>query len=101
MPPNPELPICITFAPDRVPRCPVTTPFSTRTELLVGTSLGRRAVGQIAAYMGVLIQGKKPIRGILVAEEFSPQAIAAARVVRDLQLRKYSFKFAFGIVGAG
>lgn len=68
-------------------------------ELKAGEA-GRHAIGQIAAYMGVLVQGKKPIRGILVAREFSPQAIAAARVVRDLQLRKYSFKFAFEIVGA-
>jgi Endonuclease NucS len=69
-------------------------------ELKAGKA-GRRAIEQIAAYMGVLIQSKKPIRGILVAEECSPQAIAAARVVPDLQLRKYSFRFAFGIVGAG
>jgi hypothetical protein len=69
-------------------------------ELKAGKA-GRRAIGQILAYMGDFIQDKKPIRGILVAEEFSPQAISAARVVSNLQLRKYSFKFAFEIVGAG
>jgi len=68
-------------------------------ELKVGEA-GRRAIGQILAYMGDFIQGKKPIRGILVAGEFSPQAISAARVVPNLQLRKYRFKFAFEIVEA-
>jgi hypothetical protein len=69
-------------------------------ELKAGKA-GRRAIGQILAYMGDFVQGKKTIRGILVAEEFSPQAMSAARVVPDLQLRKYSFKFAFETVGAG
>jgi hypothetical protein len=67
---------------------------------------GRRAVGQILGYMGVLVltHGTIPIRGVLVAKEFSPQAKAAARVVPDLQLikyRKYRFKFTFEIVEAG
>ena len=69
-------------------------------ELKAGEA-GPRAVGQILAYMGDLADGKKHIRGILVAGEFSPQAIAGARVVPDLQLRKYSFKFAFENVGGG
>jgi endonuclease NucS-like protein len=69
-------------------------------ELKAGKA-GRHAIGQILAYMGDFIEGKKPVRGILVAREFSPQAISAARVVPGLQLRKYSFKFAFEIVGAG
>ncbi len=59
---------------------------------------GRRAIGQILAYMGDFTLRKKPVRGILVARDFSPEAIAAARVVPDLQLRKYGFKFTFEAV---
>jgi Endonuclease NucS len=68
-------------------------------ELKAGEA-GRSAVGQILAYMGDLTDSRKPIRGILVAGEFSPRAIAAARVVPDLQLRKYRIKFAFEPVGS-
>lgn len=62
------------------------------------------AIGQILAYMGDLAADKKPtgadrstagVRGILVAKDFSQKAIAAARVVHSLQLKKYNFKFAF------
>lgn len=67
-------------------------------ELKAGRA-GRRAVGQILGYMGALGNREKPIRGILVADEFSPQARAAARVIPNLELRKYSFKFAFEIPG--
>jgi len=65
--------------------------------------VGRRAVGQILGYMGALTLRKKSIRGILVAKRFSPQGIAAARMVPSLQLRSYTFqgrKFAFEVVGA-
>jgi RecB family endonuclease NucS len=65
---------------------------------------GRRAIGQLLGYMGILMQGNKPIRGILVAAEFSPQGIAAAFPVPNLQLRKYTSrtrsKSTFEIVGA-
>jgi hypothetical protein len=60
----------------------------------------RYAIGQILAYMGDLA-GDEKVRGILVARDFSQSAVAAARVVPGLQLRKYNFKFAFEIVGAG
>jgi hypothetical protein len=68
-------------------------------ELKAGEA-GRHAIGQILGYMGALAPGSKPTRGILVAEDFSPQAKAAASAVPGLQLRKYNFKFAFEIVGA-
>jgi len=67
---------------------------------LKAVKAGRRAIGQILAYMGDLSVGKKPIRGILVAEEFSPQAIAA-RIVPNLQLKKYTFKFVFETARTG
>jgi hypothetical protein len=59
---------------------------------------GRRAIGQILAYMGNLTAEKKSVRGILVAKDFSPEAVAAARVVPSLKLRKYGFKFTFEAV---
>jgi RecB family endonuclease NucS len=65
--------------------------------------VGRRAIGQILGYMGALMLHKKSIRGILVAKEFSPQGIAAARPVPALQLRRYTHrrrKIAFEVVGA-
>ena len=54
--------------------------------------VGRRAIGQILGYMGALmrLKNKKRIRGILVAEEFSPQGMAAARPVPSLELRRLS-----------
>jgi hypothetical protein len=67
-------------------------------ELKAGEA-GRDAIGQILAYMGDLTGGKKSIRGILVAGDFSLKAVAAARIVPVLQLRKYSFKFSFEAVG--
>lgn len=60
----------------------------------------RDAIGQILAYMGDLTRDKNPVRGILVAGDYSPRAIAAARVVPNLKLRKYSFQFAFEPVGS-
>lgn len=64
---------------------------------------GRGDIGQILGYMGALMLHKKSIRGILVAKEFSPQGIAAARPVAALQLRRYTHrrrKIAFELVGA-
>jgi RecB family endonuclease NucS len=58
-------------------------------ELKAGRA-GRRAIGQILGYMGVLMKSVKSIRGILVAKEFSPKGIAAARAVPKLKLIKHS-----------
>ena len=38
----------------------------------------------------------RSVRGILVAGDFDPRAVMAARAVPDLTLRVYSFEFAFG-----
>jgi len=55
----------------------------------------RDAIAQILAYMGDLTVNQKQVRGILVAGDFSARALAAARVVPNLHLRKYAFKFTF------
>ncbi len=60
----------------------------------------RDAIGQILAYMGDLTTDKNPVRGILVAGEFPTRTIAAARVVPNLQLKKYSFNFTFEPIGS-
>ena len=67
---------------------------------LKGGEAGRHTVGQILAYMGDLTDGKKQVRGIVVAGDFSPTAVSSARVVPGLRLRKYSIKFAFESIGS-
>lgn len=63
-------------------------------ELKVGEA-DREAVAQILSYIGDLSEACSKVRGILVAGAFTPRAISAARAVQNLQLFKYSFKFAF------
>lgn len=55
----------------------------------------RDAIGQILAYIGDLTKKNNRVRGILVAGEFAPRAVTAARVVPTLQLKKYTYKFSF------
>ena len=63
-------------------------------ELKAGTA-DRDAVGQILSYIGDLqTDGNHAVRGILVAGDFMPRAIAAARAA-NVVLRKYSFNFCF------
>jgi hypothetical protein len=57
------------------------------------------AIGQILAYMGELTADKDVTRGILVAGGFSQKALAAVRVVKNLQLKKYGFNFTFEDAG--
>jgi RecB family endonuclease NucS len=60
----------------------------------------RDAVGQILAYMGDLIGTAPMVRGILVAGEFAPRAVAAARAAPNVQLVRYRFRFSFEVVSA-
>jgi len=63
-------------------------------ELKRGTA-DRDAVGQILSYMGDLQEyHNEQVRGIVIAGEFTPRAVAAARAA-NISLRKYVFKFAF------
>jgi Endonuclease NucS C-terminal domain len=59
----------------------------------------RDAIGQILSYMGDLSQAGKPLRGILVAGSFSLRAVSASRAVKNLRLKKYSFRFSFDGIG--
>jgi hypothetical protein len=60
----------------------------------------RNAIGQILGYMGDLMGDTQSVRGILVAGEFSPAIIAAAKVVPNLSLVRYTFRFSFDIVSS-
>jgi hypothetical protein len=56
-----------------------------------------RVIGQILGYMGDLQEeeGGRPVRGILVAHDFDKRTKAAARVLPNLTLKKYSIEFKF------
>lgn len=55
-----------------------------------------QALTQLLAYMeAVKIQDQKPVRGILIASDFHPRVVFAARAVPNVQLRRYHFKFTF------
>lgn len=60
----------------------------------------RDAVAQVLAYMGDLVaEGGSEVRGLLIAPDFDPRAIAAARIVPALRLMRFSFSFTFETVG--
>src|ERR1035437_523545 len=63
-------------------------------ELKAGTA-DQKAIGQLLSYMGDLMPDGKPVRGILVAGDFTTRALSAARPVSNVALRKYSFHFSF------
>ena len=64
-------------------------------ELKAGPA-GQRAIAQILSYMGdIAAEESVRVRGILVASEFDAKAKAAARVVPNLMLRRYSIRFLF------
>jgi hypothetical protein len=65
-------------------------------ELKAGLA-GQRAVAQILSYMGDVADEEESgkVREILVASDFDPKAKAAARMVPNLVLRRYSVQFLF------
>jgi hypothetical protein len=64
-------------------------------ELKVG-SASPEVIAQVLGYMGAIAEtDKKPVRGILVAGEFHKRVVWAARAIPNLELKKYSFQFAF------
>ncbi|RAP42787.1 hypothetical protein BYZ73_03745 [Rhodovulum viride] len=67
---------------------------------LKATTAGHDVLGQIAAYMADIEDetGARP-RGVLIAPDFDPKLIRAARMIEGLVLMKYSFAFSFSRVG--
>ena len=58
----------------------------------------RQVCGQIQAYMGWVedhLAGGRKVRGVIVASDFTPRAIYAAKVVPNLSLKKYQVSFRF------
>jgi RecB family endonuclease NucS len=64
-------------------------------ELKVGQA-DREVIAQILSYMGDLqaVTGE-PVRGIVIAHDFNPRAIAASKPVPSIELREYGFNFSF------
>jgi RecB family endonuclease NucS len=60
----------------------------------------RDAVAQVLAYMGdIQAENGGDVRGLLIAPDFDPKAISAARMVPSLELKRFSFQFTFEPVG--
>ena len=51
------------------------------------------ALGQILGYIGCLSSSHKNIRGILVASDFDPRVVFAAKALPNIKLIKYELKF--------
>ena len=67
-------------------------------ELKAGTA-APEALTQLLAYMGtVRKQEGQAVRGILVAGDFHPRVVFAARAVPNVTLCQYRFKFTFEAV---
>ena len=58
----------------------------------------RDAIGQLLAYVGELLDEAASVRGILVAAEFAPRAIAAARAAPNIRLVRYGIRFSFSAI---
>jgi Endonuclease NucS len=58
----------------------------------------RNAVGQTLAYMGDLMDQAASVRGILIASDFHPSALAAAKAARNIRLMRYGVRFSFADV---
>lgn len=80
-------------------RIDITAEDKTGAQVVIELKAGeadRKAVAQVLGYMGDLTDDQNPpVRGILVAGEFSQRATAAVKVVTNLTLIKYVFKFGF------
>jgi hypothetical protein len=60
----------------------------------------RDAIGQLLAYIGDLLDEAESVRGILVAAEFAPRAIAASRAAPNIRLVRYGIQFSFSPIGS-
>jgi RecB family endonuclease NucS len=64
-------------------------------ELMVGT-VEHEVISQILSYMGELQEENNgPVRGIVIARDFTARAIAASKPVANIELQKYGFSFSF------
>jgi hypothetical protein len=64
-------------------------------ELKAGTAQPD-SIAQLLSYMGSIDNDQeRPVRGILVAHDFHPRLVMAARAVPNISLKAYSFQFLF------
>jgi len=64
-------------------------------ELKVGQA-DREVIAQILSYMGDMqAETGEPVRGIVVANDFTSRAIAASKPVSNIELQEYKFNFSF------
>ena len=64
-------------------------------ELKAGTAQAE-SVAQLLAYMATIENPDgRPVRGILVGNDFAPRVVHAARVVPNISLKAYSLQFNF------
>ncbi len=64
-------------------------------ELKAGTAQPE-SIAQLLSYMGSIDDDQgRPVRGILVAHDFHPRLVMAARAVPNISLKAYSFQFSF------
>ena len=55
----------------------------------------RNAIGLTLAYMGDLMNQAEAVRGILIASDFHPSAVAAAKAAGNIRLLRYGVRFSF------
>ena len=63
-------------------------------ELKAGTAQPG-ALEQLLAYMATFVEGSKGCSGILIAGDFHPRVLQAAKLLPSIRLIKYSFQFRF------
>jgi len=72
---------------------------ATGTNVIIELKVGKAGIdvfGQIQSYMGDLVtETGERVRGIIVANEFDSKAIAASKVVPNLEMQQYGFSFTF------
>jgi RecB family endonuclease NucS len=67
-------------------------------ELKAG-SADRDAIAQVLSYIGDAMEKEKSVRGIVIAGDLTPRAIAAARAAA-IRLVKYGFNFSFKTISS-
>jgi hypothetical protein len=83
----------------RAGRIDITSKDSQGNTVVIELKAGRASsdvIAQVLSYMSAIAETENnPVRGMIVAGDFSERVILAAKAVRNLSLVKYSFQFSF------
>jgi len=83
----------------RAGRIDITSKDSQGNTVVIELKAGRASsdvIAQVLSYMGAIAETENnPVRGMIVAGDFSERVILAAKAVPNLSLVKYSFQFSF------